>query len=830
MSNFVASKIDNFVVNSIMDVSLEHFTIRKNLKSPTKYDLSVDTILDEIKKNSNSFYYEVIDGPCKAYIDYDEKLNNNEDYKKKRKDFIKLIQESIKEPYILIDGCRIKKNYPCLSFHIILQNKIYKDGVNAERYIKSLKLPFKYDPAVYKAAGKQQLFRLPYCGKNEEDLKYMYILDEGGKRIKLENLDPKLFSKCFVSVGRKSDSCDLFSDTEDETEYIEMPEPEPEPEQKSIKLDSSVDDKFKNKNNLTPDAINELLDCLLDEQGKQNFDWDKWTRIVWILSNISRKWSFDLSRLVHDFSMKSDKYDKIQTDKIYYNEPKNKNVAFIGSLIKMAKENNIEKFDSWNDKWMKKNKKSKKKKTELEPELIEVDEKEIKYFDFYEKYYYKDFIEELQSEERELSDLYVFVKKNVNRVILRLIDESMFIKKDEKHLIEDARGLSLSNVRYFTITKEGIKDGKTSVASLVITCIDYLKSYNNLVFQPSMNVSDRDFNIWSGFKAKYIQEYDISKIQGILNHIKEVWANNNEGHYHYILSWLHHVFKYPNKKTKVAMVLRSQKQQIGKGIIVEEFLMPYVFGVNISYYDSGLDFLTQRFNQFLMNKVFVCADELSAINGSFHNTFDVLKSLITGKMMSIEIKGGRKFDIQNHMNLIMLTNNAFTIKVEQNDARYAVFDCNNDRQGQYEYFNELYKTFNEETANVFFSYIYDLENPVDVRNIPETQIKKDMKINCLSSPKRFLHSVKEFIDDMKDLKIDSDSDEFYELESWKRLICYDDYVVKAGILYNSYKLYCEEENEKPLSNTRFGREIKDNIEKERKMNGICYDLKSINNL
>ena len=210
-----------------------------------------------------------------------------------------------------------------------------------------------------------------------------------------------------------------------------------------------------------------------------------------------------------------------------------------------------------------------------------------------------------------------------------------------------------------------------------------------------------------------------------------------------------------------------------------------------------------------MNKLLINCDELQALSGqNYHAVFDLLKKLITDPTISINMK--YRDTLENYpdfCNLIMSTNNEWSIKIEQYDARYFGLNCSGRYQGNTAFFDNLVNNvFTQDVADHFFSYCYYYE-PVDMTDIPETQLRKDMIMNSLSSPKRFLVRVKEMREGGEDK---------WDLEN----------MMGGFDLYAYYKIFCAEENEKPLSATKFGREIKNSIRKIRS-DGMKYELDTI---
>jgi putative DNA primase/helicase len=328
--------------------------------------------------------------------------------------------------------------------------------------------------------------------------------------------------------------------------------------------------------------------------------------------------------------------------------------------------------------------------------------------------------------------------------------------------------------------------------------------------------------MWNGFAAKLMPEecIDYKKIEAINHHIKVVWADNDDHIFNYIISWFNHIFTKPYKKTRVIMGFKSTQQQIGKSTLVEEFLNPFIFGRKLSSIQSGLDFINNRFNWDMAGKIFTSCEELSSLSNqnNYSGSFDKLKQLITGKTIRIEIKGGPVLELDDFNNFMFFTNHDFTVKIEKDDARFFVAECNPIYFKNYEYFNNLFTYFNQECANHWFSWVFHKTDCLNILDIPKTKLKKDMQINSLSSPLRYLQKIK-VIREMEE-------EDAEELENWQRVVYEWESLINGTELYSIYKSYCRDENEKEVSSTRFGRDIT-NVIIKRRSNGMKYDLNSI---
>lgn len=456
------------------------------------------------------------------------------------------------------------------------------------------------------------------------------------------------------------------------------------------------------------------------------------------------------------------------------------------------------------------------------------------YFKALDTYYWMDFINDLKNKTwNTIDELKEFSRLNINRVMLVLATGEIYIKKDNDEPFQFINDLPEYIIK-FNESSVGGKKHTTEIKEMSFKrlykkyFINDVKMYNNMKLKPlppdvdviEQNSNSRDFNIWTGFKAKLLPKKSInmSLINKVLNHIKIVWADNDENHFRYICSWFHTIFKDPSNKSKVAMVFQSDDQQIGKSIVIENFLIPFVFGHKLSIVEEGIGFATERFNNRMMGKLFVCCEELNNITdtGNYHTTFDTMKKLLTNKTMQIEWKNGAKIEIDSFMNFILFTNNQFSIKVEKGDARYFITQCNPIYRKNFKYFDELADSFTQESADHFFSYMYHMDNAVDVRDIPETKIKQEIKLNCLPNPQRFLYRIKE----LREEKTDE------EYVGWKGLII-ENHELTGSQLYSYYRSYCQEEHEKEFSQTKFGRCIGDMICKTKSHGIIKYQLKSI---
>lgn len=474
-------------------------------------------------------------------------------------------------------------------------------------------------------------------------------------------------------------------------------------------------------------------------------------------------------------------------------------------------------------------------------------------------YYWHNFVADMSDVHPSYDSLCNTFRSHVGKVMIRAYEmDDMIIRKiSSENLLHFDKTVPREVFSYMTGDLVP-KVKNIPLKSLMLSCglINDVPAYDKLDFQPigpfesreeceaKGIINDHKFNTYTNLQATLLpaDQVDASKIEAVLHHIKKVWADDDETLNTYLLSWFHTIFTKPRFKSRVAIVLKSSEKQIGKGIIINDFLIPFVFGNKYSMSIAGLDTVVSRFNDIMMNKIFISCDELSTIDGGYHQSFDVLKKLITDPTIKIEIKNGRIFIYPNYSNFIMSTNHDFTIKIEVADARYLVLECNPYYKRNFKYFENLAATFNQETADHFYSYIChamfvggDVSRVADVRAIPMTTLKKDMIFQGLQSPVRFMMYLKKKVfDAAEEEQTDSDgalgSDDEASVAGDTAAsehalfgVRFNPKRIGAGPLYDMYKRWCTDNQEKIVTSCKFGRDIKDYIKKV-KSNRTYYDL------
>jgi hypothetical protein len=272
-----------------------------------------------------------------------------------------------------------------------------------------------------------------------------------------------------------------------------------------------------------------------------------------------------------------------------------------------------------------------------------------------------------------------------------------------------------------------------------------ITTYAKLVCRP-LNIHSEYFNVWTPMIAsEKCDSYDPVVIESLLDYFKEVICDNNHDNYRYLISWLRHIFKYPERKTGKVILLQGE-QGCGKGSL-PNFLIKCVFGTNASVMVNGFDKIIQKHNTILVNKLFVAIDELPTTQKTFFGTFDKLKGLITEPTIDIEPKGVDPYNVDNYINFMMLTNNEFSVRIEQGDRRYVALKVSDKFKGNHKYWNHMYNNvFTEEVGQHFFKFLYDMDDDderlTSIDIIPETELRSRIQSYSISSLESYIRSIK----------------------------------------------------------------------------------------
>lgn len=316
------------------------------------------------------------------------------------------------------------------------------------------------------------------------------------------------------------------------------------------------------------------------------------------------------------------------------------------------------------------------------------------------------------------------------------------------------------------------------------------KNVDRIVFNPKNDCKDNEFNIWKGFAYKQTAECDIPKIQKWLDHIKSIWADDDEATYEYILNWFARILQQPWKKNNICLVLHSI-EGVGKSFILD--MIGKIIGKDYYYSTSSLKHILGDFNGDAEGKILVNLNETNW--GGDKKMVGSFKEFITDNSIVINKKGIQSYTIDNYANTIITTNEEWIVNINNGDRRFNLRECKNEKYGR-EYYEEISKTPLQEIANFLFSRDISQYDPRDFEKseLHKLQVEKNM-----DSIEVFWKNVLE-----GDIIIywDTDNDEYDGEDDWGNSIREKRWL---------YKKYCEKiqgTHEIKFNNIQFWRKLR----------------------
>ena len=357
-----------------------------------------------------------------------------------------------------------------------------------------------------------------------------------------------------------------------------------------------------------------------------------------------------------------------------------------------------------------------------------------------ENYVWTDFYMESRNMFTSKTHLFNFFKTRFPYVCNKLnIGEGLYVKKET---LENQ--MNLVKGRWGVIFSHYNMAGKVNVYKMIeLVEGTGIPTYSEMCYKPKNDILSHQFNTWTKLKADNENPAGCD-VKILLDFLKEIICNNSDEMYKYLISWLRRICKTPWQKTQTVLLFHS-KQGSGKGSFVN-WMIKWLFGINNSAYAS-VNTITQKHNAILANKIFMGIDELPTVEKQFHNLFDTLKGIITDPYLTVEPKGIEPYTIDNLCNFIFMTNNKHSVKLEQSDRRYVVFEINEKRCEDFEYWSYAHKEiFTENMANTFFRYLVSIEDDnklvVDLRKIPSSKLREIMKEMSLTNVECFIKDVR----------------------------------------------------------------------------------------
>lgn len=412
----------------------------------------------------------------------------------------------------------------------------------------------------------------------------------------------------------------------------------------------------------------------------------------------------------------------------------------------------------------------------------------INSFDLTDQYYFNDFMLALTDQDKIYwkSELLLFIAENISRVVCFLANGTILIKE--------------SDVNQFALYPfERLPESSIKVRGAIIN--PHLKKiivneFSSICYKLNYKMFDacfRELGLESDvfyacqdFVAKPIKSRSLG-FEKLINFIKRQICSNNEEVYKFLMSWISFIWKYPNQKSEIAIVLHG-KPGCGKTQLCN-FLVKFLFGSSICKPNLEYSDLVGVKNANLMGKKLVIVNELADLRSEKSKNQQKLKSLITEDQIEINKMYCDKVTCSNRMEFIFTTNNDNCLKLDQQDRRYFMITVNDEYRNDKVYFGDLINSsWNQNTANEFADFLDNfISNQQEFKEleIPTTKIREEALIRSIwDSP--FYEALRESGTAFCDY-VETDEGRLY----------------KRAELYSKYKDWMNTNGLKPNSNIRF---------------------------
>ncbi len=210
-------------------------------------------------------------------------------------------------------------------------------------------------------------------------------------------------------------------------------------------------------------------------------------------------------------------------------------------------------------------------------------------------------------------------------------------------------------------------------------------------------------------------------------HIRDVLCGGDESLFAWVMAWCARIVQDPGgDRPGTAIVLRGG-QGVGKGMFAVNF--GGIIGPHFKHL-THQEQLTRSFNAHLKDGLLVFADE--ACYPGDKAAVGRLKGMITEPTLTIEPKGVDAFQIANHINLIMATNEAWAIPAEMDSRRFLVLEVGPSHKNDRAYFAALQAQMDNGGREAWLADLLAWDwRASDLRTVPQTAGLRAQKIASL---------------------------------------------------------------------------------------------------
>ena len=384
----------------------------------------------------------------------------------------------------------------------------------------------------------------------------------------------------------------------------------------------------------------------------------------------------------------------------------------------------------------------------------------------------------------------------------------------QQHYIESyERFLTSANKYHFFLKDENSKDGdsdkkkKYTFKQLIMDCQEWTMK-SELVYKPWISMMDQYgnvhikmcenndsdklvFNLFPGYKSKVLMgtKADLSKCSKTLNHVLEVYCQDDKSLFSYVIDMLGEITQNPTQKPGVAIILIG-KQGCGKSEVFQA-IGECLFGKKYTVVINDIEQVTGKFNAELEGKKVIIGDEVKG----FGKDSAKLKNLITSSTIRVEKKGIDSYHVSDTALYCLISNSMEYYKIDEEDRRYLVLECSDKYCRNKEYFNELFQELrSEECGNNLYTYLVnerDISGFNMIRELPMTNTKSIMVEESACPVSKFIQSITigDVVDIATELNENGDTTMYYYSNLIKKQKKKFNGHIQAKIWQNFFKVW-----------------------------------------
>ncbi|BBO76920.1 hypothetical protein DSCW_43370 [Desulfosarcina widdelii] len=316
------------------------------------------------------------------------------------------------------------------------------------------------------------------------------------------------------------------------------------------------------------------------------------------------------------------------------------------------------------------------------------------------------------------------------------------------------------------------------------------REYDGITFDPFLKTS-RLFNMYK----PAILKPGPGTCELFLEFIKTVICSRNEEIYEWLMDWVAWLFQNKGQKRQGTSIVARGSQGCGKGTFVKfigELFQNHF--IHIIHQNQ----ITGRFNGHLKYGILVFVDE--SFYGGDKRSEGLLKGIISEDVILVENKFVDPFEIRNHCHLVIASNNVWVVPAGLEERRFMVVHVSNERVGDTEYWNMLYKQMENGGVADLAKYLLARKVKSNLRFAPRTPEFLNQAIETMQPEQVFWFYC------LQEGNLQDPSDE-KPPEGWPTLVS------REG-LFHLYERYCDKINvrNRRLSHTQLQRRLQEMVD------------------